>query len=175
MKPTTLRLLTLSVGLAVALGACGSSASTSPPATQAPQTVLAATATPAATPAPTAVSTPAPAATPTPAATPAPAGLAGQWSGKWQDTSPDTGGGTFALTWTQSGNTLAGSITVHGAPCLTTGTVTGTLNGSAISFGAVSGQVKITYDGSYSGNTMQGTYSAPGCGNAKGNWSATKS
>jgi hypothetical protein len=37
----------------------------------------------------------------------------------------------------------------------------------------VSGQVRITYDGSVSGSSMKGTYSAPACGNAKGDWSAT--
>jgi hypothetical protein len=62
---------------------------------------------------------------------------------------------------------------VTGAGCLTNGTVTGTLNGSSITFGAVSGAVTITYSGAISGNTMQGTYDAPTCGNAKGNWSAT--
>jgi hypothetical protein len=51
--------------------------------------------------------------------------------------------------------------------------VTGTINGSAISFGAVSGQVQVAYDGTVSGNKMQGTY-ATGCGNAKGTWAATK-
>ena len=62
---------------------------------------------------------------------------------------------------------------LQGTPCLTGGTVTGTITGGAISFGAVSGQVTVTYDGSVSGNKMQGTY-ATGCGNAKGNWAATK-
>ena len=108
-----------------------------------------------------------------PSVAPTPLGLGGQWSGTWTDTSPDTSGGTFALTWTQTGNNLSGTITVAGAPCLTAGNVTGTINGSAISFGAVSGQVTITYTGTIAGTKMQGTYDAPTCGNAKGNWSAT--
>ncbi len=111
--------------------------------------------------------------TPAPSAAATPVGLGGQWSGTWTDTSPDTSGGTFALTWTQTGNTLSGTINVVGAACLTAGNVTGTINGSAISFGAVSGQVTITYTGSIAGTKMQGTYDAPTCGNAKGNWSAT--
>jgi hypothetical protein len=102
-------------------------------------------------------------------------GLGGPWSGTWQDTSPDTSSGTFAVTFTQTGNNLSGMITVKGTPCLTSGTVTGTITGGTISFGAVSGQVQITYDGSVSGTKMQGTYAAPACANAKGNWSATKS
>jgi hypothetical protein len=101
-------------------------------------------------------------------------GLAGLWNGNWKDSSPDTSGGTFAVTFTQTGSNLSGTIAVKGAPCLTNGTVTGTITGSTISFGAVSGQVTITYNGSISGSGMQGTYDAPACGNAKGNWTAAK-
>jgi len=111
--------------------------------------------------------------TPAPSEAPTAAGLAGVWNGTWQDTSPDTSSGTFAVTFTVVGNNLAGSIAVKGTPCLTSGTVTGMVNGSTISFGAVSGKVTITYDGSVSGSKMAGTYSAPTCGNAKGNWAAT--
>jgi hypothetical protein len=110
-----------------------------------------------------------------PSVAPSALGLAGVWNGTWQDTSPDTSSGTFAVTFTEAGSALSGTIAVKGTPCLTSGTVTGTITGSTISFGAVSGQVTITYDGSVSGSKMQGTYAAPACGNAKGNWSATQS
>lgn len=140
--------------------------------TAAPQTVLPATATPVPIPAPT--PSEAPPVADTPSAAPTALGLGGQWTGTWADTSPDTSSGTFSLTWTQTGNNLAGTITVKGTPCLSGATVTGTINGSAISFGAVSGRITVTYDGSVSGNKMQGTYSAPTCGDAKGNWSATQ-
>jgi hypothetical protein len=165
---TVRRLLPLMAALTLLVGACNSSIATGTPpaATEPPATVLAATATPVPTP------TPAPTDTPTPAATAL--GLGGQWTGTWRDTSPDTSSGSFSLTWVQTGNTLAGTITVKGTPCITGGTVTGTINGSAISFGAVSGQVKIAYDGSIAGSKMQGTYSAPSCANAKGNWTATQ-
>ena len=98
----------------------------------------------------------------------------GTWNGTWKDTT-DSGNGTFVVNWLQAGSQLTGTITVKGAPCLTTGLVTGTVNGSAITFGAVSGAVTINYTGSVSGNTMSGTYTAPTCGDAQGNWSATKS
>jgi hypothetical protein len=170
MNRSLLRLLALAAASAMLVGACSSSGATgSPPVvTEAPQTVLPATETPAPTP------TAAPTLASTPSSAPTALGLGGQWSGIWKDTSPDTSSGTFSLSWIQTGNNLAGSITVKGTPCLSGGTVTGTINGSSISFGAVSGQVKITYDGSISGNKMQGTYSAPTCGNAKGDWSATQ-
>jgi hypothetical protein len=141
------------------------SSSTSPAATTAPQTQPAQSV-------PTATQVPTSAATPTAAQTSA--GLGSKWSGTWTDTSPDTSSGTFSLTWTQVGNNLTGTIAVHGTPCITSGTVTGTLNGTGITFGAVSGQVTITYTGSVSGTKMQGTYSAPTCGDATGNWTASQ-
>lgn len=109
-------------------------------------------------------------------AAPSAPNLGGHWTGTWQDTSPDTSAGGFDLNWTQSGTSLSGSITITGTGCMSAATVTGTLTGSKISFGAVSGRVQITYDGTVSGdlNSMQGTYSAPDCGNATGNWSAMR-
>ena len=100
--------------------------------------------------------------------------LGGKWDGEWQDTSPDTSSGTFSLDWTQDGNALQGSIVIDGAGCISGGTVTGTVDGSSISFGTVAGQVLITYQGEINGDTMGGTYTTePRCGNAKGTWQAT--
>jgi hypothetical protein len=155
--------------LAVLIGACSSAATAAPPTPA--QSVLAATSAPTgALPIPSDV--PTAADTPTAAAT-AP-GLGGKWNGTWTDTSPDTSNGTFALTWTQNGSNLSGTITVAGTPCISAATVTGSLNGSAITFGAVSGRVTITYTGTIAGTKMSGTYSAPNCGNATGNWQATQ-
>jgi len=173
MKPNITRIAGAAL-IALIVGACSSTGATETPAptvapTAAPTAmVLPATAVPTPTTEPTASETAAA------SATPAPAGLSGQWSGAWQDTSPDQSGGTFVVTWTQTGSVLAGSIMVKGTPCLTTGQVTGSLSGSSISFGAVSGRVTISYTGTVASDTMKGTYSAPTCGNAKGNWSATK-
>ena len=89
--------------------------------------------------------------------------LAGKWSGQY-------GGaytGTFKLQWKQSGSTLRGSITL--SKPRGTYTVTGSVHGSVIKFGAVS--VGATYTGSVSGKTMSGSYKTPGGG---GSWSAHK-
>jgi hypothetical protein len=161
------RLFVLAVPLALVVAACGTTSSTP---TAAPTVVV--TAPPVATSAP--VATEAPSVTAVPSAAPSTVGFPALWNGTWQDTSPDTTtAGKFVVTFTQNGAQLSGSITVTGAACLAKGTVTGTLTGSSISFGAVSGAVTITYSGTISGNTMQGTYDAPSCGGAKGNWSAT--
>jgi hypothetical protein len=116
------------------------------------------------------------AVTPTPAASssaPASAGLGDHWTGTWKDVSADHLSGSFALSWSQTGNTLKGTITITGTGCLNGGTVTGAVAGSQISFGAVSGQVKVAYKGTINGSGMSGTYSTA-CGNASGNWTASK-
>ena len=100
--------------------------------------------------------------------------IAGAWSGTWQSTN-QAGSGTFTLTWTQQGSDLSGTITVTKTPCVANGTLTGKVSGNQIEFGAVQGTYRIDYRGSVSGNSMSGTYASPTCGNAKGNWSATKS
>jgi hypothetical protein len=122
----------------------------------------------------TAAPTPTATPTPTPSASTAPT-LAGTWNGTWQDVTPDQVSGTFVLTWSQNGSSLNGGIVVKGTPCLTIAVVTGTVNGSTLSFGAVSGKHTVVYNGTVNGNSMNGNYSAPAaCVNAKGTWAATK-
>jgi hypothetical protein len=100
--------------------------------------------------------------------------LSGNWTGTWTDTSPDHSTGSFQLRWQEQGTALTGTIVVNGTRCLTNGTITGGLNGDTISFGAVAGQVVVTYTGKVSGTTMSGTYGTA-CGNAVGTWQASKS
>jgi len=89
--------------------------------------------------------------------------LSGTWSGHY------SGGynGTFTLRWTQRGSKLTGTIKLSQP----SGTydVSGSVHGSAISFGAVT--VGATYTGSVSGSSMSGKYNATPSG---GSWSATK-
>ena len=89
--------------------------------------------------------------------------LAGTWSGKYNGAF----NGTFTLHWTQSGTGLSGSITLS-SPSGKYG-VTGSVHGSAISFGAVG--AGATYTGSVSGTSMSGNYKSPA---GDGTWSATK-
>ena len=169
MKHSILRLIALTAALALLLAACGTTGATPSPAPTATATATVPLVLPTVAPTLTPSSTPAPSEAPTAL------GVTGLWSGTWQDTSPDTLSGTFAVTLAQTGSQLSGTIIVSGTRCLTSGTVTGTTTGSTINFGAVSGQITITYKGSISGNRMQGTYSAPDCGNATGNWVAAHS
>jgi len=89
--------------------------------------------------------------------------LPGTWSGKY-------GGafaGTFTIHWKQVGSKLRGSILLSN-PHGTYG-ITGSVQGSAIKFGAVG--VGATYTGSVSGKSMSGRYRSPQGG---GTWSAHK-
>jgi hypothetical protein len=99
--------------------------------------------------------------------------LTGTWTGTYASTT-DPASGSFTVRFTQTGSQLNGTIDIQNSACITTGTITGALNGDQITFGAVEGAQTITYTGSVSGNTMTGTYSAPQCGNGKGTWTATK-
>ncbi|MGZ6328591.1 MAG: hypothetical protein ACXWN2_07715 [Candidatus Limnocylindrales bacterium] len=169
MQPQGVRTAVLTTALILVLAACSSTATatpTPPVATTSPAATSVSTLPPA---------TPTPAATATPAPTAAPAGLGGTWDGTWQDVTPDQAGGSFVLTWTQSGSALSGGIVVKGTPCLSIAVVTGSVSGSTISFGAVSGKNTVVYTGTISGTTMKGSYTAPAaCEDAKGNWTATK-
>ena len=89
--------------------------------------------------------------------------LAGTWSGQYKGAFT----GTFTLTWTQTGTALHGTITLSSPSGKYT--VTGSVNGAAISFGAVG--AGATYTGSVSGTSMMGSYKSPAGG---GTWSAQK-
>ena len=99
---------------------------------------------------------------------PSTSGVSGTWSGTYGGTYH----GTFTLHWTQSKSKLHGSIKITYSGQSETTTVTGKLNGTAISFGAVGPVGVISYTGSVSGSSMSGHYTTPRGG---GTWSAHKS
>ena len=89
--------------------------------------------------------------------------LAGTWSGHY-------GGaysGTFTLHWTQSGPRLIGSIAL--SKPAGTFSITGSVRGNAIKFGAVG--AGATYTGTVSGRSMSGNYTTALGG---GTWGAHK-
>jgi hypothetical protein len=87
-------------------------------------------------------------------------------------TYPDTQG-TFTIEFQQDGDALSGTISIEGTPCLTGGSITGTLVGDEIEFGAVEGQVEVEYRGTVDGDRMAGTWSTD-CGDADGDWEAAR-
>lgn len=92
---------------------------------------------------------------------------AGRLAGTWSGTYSGAFSGTFRLHWTQTGTKLHGSITLSYPGG--TYSVTGSVHGSAITFGAVG--AGATYSGSFAGSSMSGRYRTPRGG---GGWSAHK-
>jgi hypothetical protein len=96
-------------------------------------------------------------------------GIDGKWNGNWQATGG--GSGTFAVTFSQSGQSLNGTLSISVA-CLDGAKVTGEVKGDSIEFGSVKGQCSVEYKGTITGDQMSGTYEiAQGVG---GTWKATK-
>jgi hypothetical protein len=104
--------------------------------------------------------------------------LTGHWDGAWESTRYAING-LLTGQLVQSGTALTGEVTVLGSGCTAGGTVSGTVSGATVIFGAVAADEEQTnFAGSVSedGKTMSGTYeviSGP-CGGDTGLWSVTK-
>jgi hypothetical protein len=93
--------------------------------------------------------------------------IAGTWNGTFTG---GTSSGMFKVVFTQQGETIAGNITITGNGGNAQGPIRGKLTGSNITFGAVGGTA-ISFTGSFSGNSMSGTYRS---GTDTGTWKATR-
>jgi hypothetical protein len=146
------RFLALILALpAIALGECSASTTSGTPTPAATATAT-----------PTTIPTPPPTAVPTP-----PPDLSGTWTGQYSGPF----NGTFALTWTQSGSRLYGSIELSSPR--DTLQIRGTVTGSSISVGAVG---VVTYTGTVFGSfnmSMSGSYTDNANGHT-GSWSGTE-
>jgi hypothetical protein len=89
--------------------------------------------------------------------------LGGTWVGSYSGAYS----GTFTIHWRESGTALRGSITLSRPSG--TFSITGSVRGAAIKFGAVG--AGATYTGSVSGKSMSGSYKTAQGG---GKWSAHK-
>jgi len=85
--------------------------------------------------------------------------LAGSWTGTWVSANDATGG--VIATFTQTQGVLSGTVEISGSPCITTGTIEGTVTGSNVAFGAVSGVDTINFTAQLGTDTMSGTFSVP--------------
>jgi hypothetical protein len=163
--------------ITVVVGACGNAPTGTAPASSAtagpsliPGATLQASTEHPDTPPPTAVPTAAPSA---------PASIAGTWHGTWASTTYVGLAGGFTLNFQQSGSSLSGTILITGSACISSATITGTLSGSQITFGAVKGAETVTYSGTWTGGAMSGawavTQSSGGqCTADAGSWQAAR-
>ena len=105
--------------------------------------------------------------------------MTGTWAGTWQN-EPNwgtaNGGSTMKLI--QAGTYVRRQTDVTEPTCIRHGTVSGTVNGSSISFGFVATGVRdIKYDGTISGDQMSGTWTAEACEvtvQIDGSWAASR-
>ena len=105
--------------------------------------------------------------------------IAGTWHGSWVSETYVGLTGGFTIQFAVKGTALSGMISITGTQCLSGGTISGTLAGSKITFGAVQGEETIAYSGTWSGTTMGGVWqvtvpSGAGCTNDHGSWQATR-
>ena len=107
-------------------------------------------------------------------------GITGTWEGVWQN-SPEWGGATggFTMTAVQKGAAFTGTTDVTGPTCVRHGKVTGTVTKNHLSMGWLAAGVRdVQFEGTVSGKTMSGTWSAYACKPKdlliEGSWSATK-
>jgi hypothetical protein len=89
--------------------------------------------------------------------TASPADVSGSWSGNW-NSADKVSGGSVSANFEQSGTSFSGSVTIGGSPCISNGSVSGTISGSDISFGVVSGASTITFTATVTLDSMNGTY-----------------
>jgi hypothetical protein len=108
-------------------------------------------------------------AAPTSASATTPPATASDLTGTWNGTYNGSYSGSFTVKWTESGSSVNGTIALPTVG--TTEQLNGTVNGDKITFGTV-GSFAVTYSGTFSGNSMSGTYNVTG--SPAGNWSATK-
>ena len=155
--PTTRKLLCVPLLCAALAASCTGDGDPGPTAT-------ATTATP---PSPTAVTEPSPTADT--------ADIVGTWNGTWESMEPPGADGTFSVTFIRFDEEVAGTIEIDGTACVTHGTVSATLEGDRITFGAVLAERDVSFTGTLDGDSMSGTFSAPDCGSDTGEWEAAKS
>jgi hypothetical protein len=102
-------------------------------------------------------------------------GLTGTWSGIATSHFGDTA--AFTVDLVQTGSQVTGDLHIPTAICNKEAKVSGTVNGSAITFGVVEGDTSSTFTGTVSGTSMSGTWQSPAgpvCRSDYGTWEASK-
>ena len=109
---------------------------------------------------------------------PSAAPLTGTWTGDWAIDPPyETVIGGFTMELEQTDASFAGTVVPTNTDC-SSGTVSGTLDGTDIEFGWFLSSETVQFDGVLDGTSMSGTWAAPACSDPNialtGTWNATK-
>jgi len=109
--------------------------------------------------------------------------IAGTWLGSWTNDN-GLGSGGFVLVATQKGKAFSGTIEVSGPTCVRQGTVQGLIDGTNVSWGVVAAERDVDFEGTLTGDSMSGAWSAIACGppdrpanvvvTVTGTWEATR-
>ncbi len=83
--------------------------------------------------------------------------ITGNWSGSWVSSS--VGGGSLLVNITQSGSSFSATVSMSGSPCLSSGSLSGTITGNNIVGAIVSGGNTINFTLTFTSTSVSGTYS----------------
>lgn len=112
---------------------------------------------------------------PIPSVSPAGGGLTGTWTGTVRSHFGDTA--AFTVELIQVGPKVTGSLHIPTAVCNKESTVSGTVAGNQVNFGATHGEITATFTGTVSGKAMFGPWESPAgstCRADNGTWEASK-
>ena len=100
--------------------------------------------------------------------------VAGEWVGTWESSGGPSG--SVEATFTQVDGELSGTVNIGGTPCLSTGTLSGSVSSTNVTFGAVSGSDDIEFTGTVGATVMDGTYavSSGECAGDSGTFTITR-
>lgn len=87
-----------------------------------------------------------------------PVDINGSWKGTWSSSVTDESG-TVSVVLLVNGTVISGSMDLSGSPCISTGSIDGTVSGNSVSFGVILGDDEIQFSSTYSDGTISGTYS----------------
>ncbi|HEY5945114.1 MAG TPA: hypothetical protein VIV40_06470 [Kofleriaceae bacterium] len=93
------------------------------------------------------------------------------WQGTWASTKYRIHG-TFELAATMTSSKITGNVKIFDSDCVSDGKVTGTITNGTVKFGTVASGPGVVWNGTIAGNKMEGTFTAHGCGEDVGTWSA---
>ncbi len=96
-----------------------------------------------------------------------------KWRGVWKSARYPING-TFELDVTMTSIKISGAIAIHNSDCVSAGAVEGKITAGTVEFGTVDAGPRIVWNGRISGSQMEGTFTAEGCGDDGGSWSAQR-
>jgi len=89
--------------------------------------------------------------------------ISGDWHGSYTDNTASHNTGTIDATFTESGTTLGGSLTLTwGCAVANSASVSGTIDGDTFNATMVYGFTTVTITGTRSGESVSGTFSISG-------------